>query len=355
MDTEHGSRVDELIDVDFALRTAIELLPAGPTLTEHERSEHVEGLRQAAQVSTGHVQRVTGLDVSAALAHTSTLVVDRQGWAKANVQSFRAMLDESVTAALNSRKDDQKISTLSRRSTAAELGGLLAFLGTRVLGQYDPFGAPEGRLLLVAPTVVAVGKSLNVDAHDFRLWVCLHEETHRVQFAAAPWLRDYLQGHINELGTGLLREQGIVERLNQMMRQVPEVFGPTGSKQALDLIQTPEQRRQVDKVTAVMSLLEGHADVVMDEVGPQVIPSVASIRRKFNERRHSSSGFDQLIKRLLGLEAKMRQYQEGARFVRAVLKEVGHEGLNLVWESPDNLPELDEIAEPRRWLTRVQG
>jgi coenzyme F420 biosynthesis associated uncharacterized protein len=122
-----------------------------------------------------------------------------------------------------------------------------------------------------------------------------------------------------------------------------------------ELIATPEQRAELAKVTAVMSLLEGHADVVMDEVGPQVIPSVAQIRAKFTERRKGVGAFDRLLRRLLGLEAKMRQYRDGAVFVRQVTDAVGVDGFNRVWESPDTLPLPDEIATPSAWVARVHG
>jgi coenzyme F420 biosynthesis associated uncharacterized protein len=121
------------------------------------------------------------------------------------------------------------------------------------------------------------------------------------------------------------------------------------------LFATPEQKAQIAELTAVMSLLEGHADVVMDSVGPQVIPSVGEIRRKFDERRSSSVGIDRLLRKLLGLEAKMRQYRDGAVFVRAVTDQVGRDGFNAVWSSPETLPRAAEILDPGAWVRRVHG
>jgi coenzyme F420 biosynthesis associated uncharacterized protein len=250
------------------------------------------------------------------------------------------------------------VSAVGSRVTGAEVGSLLAFLSSRVLGQYDAFDPAGGRLLLVAPNVVQVERELRVDPTDFRLWVCLHEETHRVQFTATPWLRDHLLDRIRSLVSDLLGEPGaVLERLTSALRNLPDALGGTdsGGVGLIELVQTPEQRRALAEVTAVMSLLEGHADVVMDEVGPTVISSVDEIRRKFTRRRAGRGAVDQLLRRLLGLDAKMRQYADGARFVRGAVADVGMEGFNAVWSSPAALPSPEEISAPETWVRRVHG
>jgi coenzyme F420 biosynthesis associated uncharacterized protein len=123
----------------------------------------------------------------------------------------------------------------------------------------------------------------------------------------------------------------------------------------LDLVQSPEQKAIIDRVTAVMSLLEGHADVVMDGVGPEVVPTVATIREKFQRRRAGANSLDKTLRRLLGIEAKMRQYRDGAKFVDGVVDKVGMTGFNRVWESAETLPTLDEITDPIAWVRRVHG
>lgn len=353
--------VDTLIDFDLAAATARELLPAGPAMGRREREAVVADLRDAAHTSTDLVLDVMNLPAAAAdearagLGRGRILVVDRVTWAQANAESMRAMLAGPLEAALAKRDSPLEIGEVARAGTGAELGAVLAFLGTRVLGQYDPFGDPNGRLLLVAPTIVSVQQRLEVPPADFRLWVALHEETHRVQFATAPWLRDVMTGAIGELAGGMLDTSGFGERFTGMLRQIPEVFGQGGSKAVMDVIQTPAERAVVDRLSGMMSLLEGHADVVMDEVGPSVIPSVRQIRRKFTARRQDNSGLQGLLKKLLGLEAKTRQYEDGAAFVRGVVLRVGHSGLNRVWESPEHLPSMEEIAEPQRWIDRVHS
>lgn len=350
--------VDALIDWDLATRAAGQLLRPGPQVGAQEARDVVEQLRRYASDSTGYVAETTGLH---ARPGERVLVVDRLGWVTANVDSFREMLAPPVAAAAARRETGPGGLTqaVGSKVTGVELGSLLAFLGSKVLGQYDISGADgagTGRLLLVAPNVVQVERELDADPDDFRLWVCLHEETHRVQFAATPWLREHLLGASRALVEDLLGEPGqLADRLTAAARQLPDVLRGGDGTGLLELVQTPEQRAAVARLTAVMSLLEGHADVVMDEVGPQVIPSVATIRERFTARRAGSGALDRVLRRLLGLEAKMRQYRDGAVFVRGVVDAVGMDGFNAVWTSPDTLPLPEEIADPRAWVRRVHG
>ena len=174
-----------------------------------------------------------------------------------------------------------------------------------------------------------------------------------MQFTAVPWLRGYLNAQIAEIvASAELDPVVLAQMLGNGIRRVVEGLRNNEEFSIIDLVQTPAQRETVDRVTAVMSLLEGHADVVMDSVGPEVIPTVDAIRAKFNQRRQGQ-GFDKVIRRLLGLDAKMRQYRDGAAFCRAVVDKVGMEGLNRVWLAPQALPTRAEIADPQLWLARV--
>jgi coenzyme F420 biosynthesis associated uncharacterized protein len=263
------------------------------------------------------------------------LVVDRAGWIQANADAFSVALAPLVDRVTSTREPGAVAKAIGSRVTGLEVGGLLGFLGGKVLGQFDPFHAPHGRLLLVAPNVVHVEREIGAVPGDFRLWVCLHEETHRVQFTANPWLRDHLFAQIGALAesmdVGSLLEDGL-KRIGEAIRG----GGQTGS--LVDLVSSPEQREILDRVTGVMSLLEGHADVVMDGVGPEVIPSVEAIRRKFDKRRKGVGTLDRVLRRLLGLDAKMAQYRDGARFVRHVVDEAGMARFNAVWSGPETLP-----------------
>jgi coenzyme F420 biosynthesis associated uncharacterized protein len=231
-----------------------------------------------------------------------------------------------------------------------------------VLGQYelflppDPTGRePAGRLTLVAPNIVHAEREMNVDPHDFRLWVCLHEETHRVQFTGVPWLREYIRSQMTEFLLASDLDLGtLLERLRSAADTVADVVRG-GEGNLIDAIQTPAQKEILDRLTAVMTLVEGHGDYVMDAVGPSVVPSVADIRAKFAHRREGGSRLDRTVRRLLGIEVKMKQYAEGSAFVRAVVEQAGMDGFNRVWTSPETLPTTAEITDPSAWVRRVTG
>jgi coenzyme F420 biosynthesis associated uncharacterized protein len=339
-----------MVDWDLAISLGSRLAGAGPEVSADEAAATVAELRAGADRSTSYVREFTGLDAGALSA--PVLVVDRPAWIQANVDGFAKLLTPIIDK-LESKKGPPGPVTqaIGSRITGAEVGGLLGFMSSRVLGQFDPFHEPSGRLLLVAPNVVHVERELDVDPTDFRLWVCLHEETHRVQFTAVPWMRDHLFGEFNALADTVepqrLLEDGF-KRLSEALKG-----GASGS--LIDLMGSPEQKEILDRVTGVMSLLEGHADVVMDGVGPSVIPTVAAIRGRFDERRKGVGTLDRLLRRLLGLEAKMAQYRDGAAFVRRVVGKVGMSDFNAVWAEPGNLPSKDEIGDPAAWVRRVHG
>jgi coenzyme F420 biosynthesis associated uncharacterized protein len=278
------------------------------------------------------------------------LVVDRAAWIQANADGFAKLLGPVIDKVAERRGPPGPVTqAIGSRITGAEVGGLLGFMSSKVLGQFDPFHEPSGRLLLVAPNVVHVERELDVDPHDFRLWVCLHEETHRVQFTAVPWMRDHLFSEFGRLADTVEPQR----LLDEGFKRISEAIRNGHASSLIDLMGSPEQKAILDRVTGVMSLLEGHADFVMDGVGPSVIPSVGIIRGKFDERRKGVGTLDRLLRKLLGLEAKMAQYRDGARFVRAVVDKVGMEGFNAVWASAEQLPSLTEIHDPDAWVARV--
>ena len=362
-----SATAQSLINWDLAASTAARLAPAGPVLDQAAISEAVDSLRRLADVSVDHVHEITGLEAARDLRDSSVLVVDRASWAKANTQSFAVMLKPAMEKMLESRQGNLSPSaaSVSGAITGSQLGAVLAFLASKVLGQYDPFAAlaegstapPAGRLLLVAPNIVAVERELNVTPEDFRLWVCLHEQTHRVQFAAAPWLRHHMLEQIDQLSVHLLGNvDSLMDRATAAARSLKDrtATGNTPGRGAiLDLLQDPEEKAAISHLTAVMSLLEGHANVVMDAVDASIIPSVKTIRQRFNDRGKDRGVIEKFIRSLLGLDAKMRQYSDGARFVRAVVDAAGMEGFNRVWESADHLPTEPEIHDAKLWLERM--
>jgi len=337
-----------MVDWDLAVRIGSRLAGEGPEIGSGDAADVVAELRADAERSTGLVRDFTGL--VAAEHQAPVLVVDRAGWVQANADGFRVAISPMVDK-LAAKKTPSGLSlAIGSRVTGAEVGGLLGFLAGKVLGQFDPFHAPDGRLLLVAPNIVHVERELDVEPHDFRLWVCLHEETHRVQFTAVPWMRDHLFSEIGAIADTLEPSKVLDDGLKRLTEALKS--GVRGGS-LIDVMGTPEQKEILDRVTGMMSLLEGHADVVMDGVGPQVIPSVASIRKKFDRRRRGVGTLDRVLRRLLGLEAKMMQYRDGAAFVRGVVDKVGMAEFNAVWERPEHLPSKAELKDHDAWIGRV--
>ncbi|MCZ4606697.1 zinc-dependent metalloprotease [Streptomyces sp. Lzd4kr] len=366
----------EMVDWNLAVATATRFVRPGPEVSRDEARAVVAELRRHAKASEEHVRGFTRMGTDD-IHDTPVLVVDRPGWIRANVAGFREILKPLLDKMQERRTTSPGgavLGAVGGKVTGVELGMLLSFLASRVLGQYETFapatrdlpaggppGSPSGggRLLLVAPNIVHVERELDVQPHDFRLWVCLHEETHRTQFSAVPWLRDHLEGEIQSfLGETDVDPMTVLERIREAAQSLsgsrPEAEEDDGGRSFVELVQTPAQREILGRLTAVMSLLEGHADFVMDGVGPAVVTSVAEIREKFQQRRaKGASRLDMALRKLLGLDAKLRQYRDGERFVRAVVEQVGMDGFNRVWTSPNTLPTKAEIAKPADWIARV--
>ena len=374
-----------MIDWDVAISTGTRFARQGPQVSLADARAVVAELRGLTAVVQQPVRELTGLTSQGAIGPVA--VVDRPGWIKANVGGFRVVL-EPLAERLAERSGVgptavSVFSTIGSRATGVQAGLILAYLSSRVLGQYELFlppvdgGAPSangngngssangsangtasgagvGRLTLVAPNIVMVERELGVDPHDFRRWVCLHEETHRVQFTSVPWLRGYVQGMMTEfLLASDLDAGAILDRMRSAATAVAGAVRGSESESLIEAMQTPAQRALLDKLTAVMTLVEGHGDYVMDAVGPRVVPSVADIREKFSNRRGSAGRLEQIMRRVLGIDLKMKQYEQGARFVSTVVEEAGMAGFNKVWTSPDTLPTRDELANPREWLERI--
>lgn len=347
--------MSQYVDWEFAKTTGRTLVAAGPTISAQQAADEVGAIRAAAGAARGPVAETARMQTPGDAP--AAVVIDRSRWIALNADSMSALLDP-VFADVMAAKGvtvNPAMAAIGGKVTGAEAGGLLAFMASKVLGQYDlaPGGTPS--LMLVAPNIVQAQRELDVDAADFRAWVCMHEETHRVQFTAVPWLRDHLVAEARSLALSMTPDTDKLGDLVARVREkLPEALS-AGSGGITDLVTTPEQRERLAALTAVMSLLEGHADVVMDEVGPSVIPTVAHIRERFTERRKGAGALDRLLRRLLGLEAKMRQYHDGAAFVRGVIGAVGVDGFNAVWTSPQTLPLAAEIPDPAAWVRRVHG
>jgi coenzyme F420 biosynthesis associated uncharacterized protein len=338
--------VGRAVDWGFAATVGQWLARPGPPSTDYTRRQVIENLSSAAKAAEPPVRDVTGLDTGAVVPEAR--IVDRPGWIRAAAESMRVMTGGT----------DKPRGAISGRITGAQTGAVLAFVATGILGQYDPFN-DNGTLLLVYPNVISVERQLRLDPSDFRLWVCLHEVTHRVQFTANPWLSGYMSQALGVLTTdGSDDITQVVSRLAELVRgrgdssrSDPNSAGILGLLRA---VQSEPQREALDQLLVLGTLLEGHADHVMDAVGPVVVPSVAAIRARFDERRNRKQPpLQRLLRALLGIDAKLSQYTRGKAFVDHVVERVGMARFNTVWTSPETLPRPIEIEYPQQWIARV--
>ncbi|HEX7950835.1 MAG TPA: zinc-dependent metalloprotease [Candidatus Limnocylindrales bacterium] len=289
-------------------------------------------------------------------------VADRAGWVRANIGSFASLigkleedlLDQVVPVGGGLAKAAMALA--NRWVTNRQLGFLLGFMGTRVLGQYDlallSMEATPGRLLFVEENIRATARSLNVPIGPFRTWIALHETTHAFEFEAHPWLRPYLAERLERQLTlfgsdarGLGREaaRGIGRALR----------GEGTGEHWMERLMGPEQQALFREVQAVMSLLEGFSDYVMDEVGRELVPDVERISARFHERRTNRTPFERAVLRLTGMDLKYEQYKKGELFVRSIAGLRGPAALGRLWDGPDTLPRPTEIEAPERWVARV--
>jgi coenzyme F420 biosynthesis associated uncharacterized protein len=338
--------VGRTVDWGFAATVGQWLARPGPPSTDYTRHQVVDNLATAARAAEPPVCDVTGLHTNGVVPDAR--IVDRPGWIRAAAESMRVMTGGT----------DKPRGVISGRLTGAQTGAVLAFVASGILGQYDPFN-DGGCLLLVYPNVIAVERQLRLEPSDFRLWVCLHEVTHRVQFTANPWLSGYMSQAL-----GVLTQESsddvtrVVGRLADFARgrgdSSPDDPHSQGILGLLRAVQSEPQREALDQLLVLATLLEGHADHVMDAVGPVVVPSVAAIRSRFDERRHRKPPpLQRLLRALLGIDAKLSQYTRGKAFVDHVVDRVGMERFNAVWTGPATLPRPVEIEYPQRWIDRV--
>jgi coenzyme F420 biosynthesis associated uncharacterized protein len=348
-----------MIDWDVAVATARQLMRPGPQVSWQDAHDVVAELRSLVPIAEEHVSDFTGLR-NPAPDGGAVAIVDRIGWVQANLEGFQILLEPLAAKLLERKGEPSRFAKgVGTRLAGAQVGTVLSYLASRVLGQYELFippGKGNGRLTLVAPNIVSTERKLGVDPHDFRLWVTLHEVTHRTQFTAVPWLRPYFTEQVRAfIDASELDPAEVFARLKAAATAVKGAVGnDEDSLSVMEALQTPAQRVILERLTGLMSLIEGHGDFVMDGVGPAVVPTAVFIRERFDQRRAAAGRLDRMMRKLLGLDLKMKQYEEGARFVRQVVDAVGMAGFNAVWSSPETLPSVAEIRAPQLWLDRVQ-
>ncbi len=286
--------------------------------------------------------------------------IGRREWVRTNLGAMRLLLDPVLKRAdkhMGPLRPAIQIGVGLVLST--EVGAVVGYLAQRVLGQYELVLLDEAveerppRLLFVLPNLGAAVRAFEADEREFMTWVALHEVTHAVQFAGVPWLHGHLAGLVKEL------LQTAELRLDKERRihlpsgeELKRLVGALRRGDLVSIVTTPAERDTLDRVQAVMAVIEGHAEHVMDAVAPELIPSLPRLREALNRRRRSQSGLARLVGRLLGLDLKLRQYEQGKRFCDAIVEQAGTQSLQQVFSSPEALPTLEELDEPKRWLTR---
>ncbi|MDQ6907384.1 MAG: zinc-dependent metalloprotease [Chloroflexota bacterium] len=292
----------------------------------------------------------------------SVHVFNRADWIDANIRAFQQLFAplEGLNTARNltSPTAVALVSGVNQTILSAEVGLLLGYLARRVLGQYDlallgKEPVATGKLYYVEPNIAAATETMGVDGHEFRLWLALHETTHAFEFEAFPWVRPHfntlLERYITLVTEDLRNLQG---GLSTLIRRLREQGG--GGKSLMEIVMTPEQKQLFDEMQALMSVIEGYSNHVMNAVGKQILPSLDAMQRAFEGRQRQRSQAETLFIRLTGLEMKMEQYRLGEQFIDAVVRERDHQFALKVWEGPERLPTLTELRNPKQWIARVE-
>ncbi len=285
------------------------------------------------------------------------IVVDRAEWAKRNIASFRRLL-EPLLSRLEGSTVRGALGGAARTTAGAQLGFILGWMSTRVLGQYDLLlteGDDSGDVVAyVGPNIVALERRHRFDPRQFRLWIALHEVTHRCQFVAVPWLRPYFLEQVDQAMSVIAPDpRRFVEAVRRAADAVRGGHNPLEEAGLLGLVAPPEQLEVISRIQALMSLLEGHGDVTMSRAGAGEIPEAKRFASVLSERRARASFPARVLQQLLGIEAKLKQYAMGERFIAAVEAAGGPPLLARVWEGPEMLPTMEEIRDPGRWISRV--
>lgn len=352
----------DLVDWDLAERIAVRSARREPFADSYLADSLIPDFDELTALAEQLVEAETGLRSAHGPARAA--VTDRPGWVRANVSSFQRLL-APVADKFSSRLAGPS-ATVMRTAAAVEVGMLLGWMSGRVLGQYDLLVAagdepgdedPEdgGVVYYVGPNVLALEKRFGFPPREFRLWLALHEVTHRAQFTGVPWMRGHYLSLVDRmLGAAGLDPVALARALKRAVDELRSGRSPLADGGLAHLLATPEQRGVLDEIGGLMSLLEGHGDVTMGRAGAGHVPSADRFARVLHQRRTSAGGAARLLQRLLGLEAKLNQYRQGEEFIAEVERVAGPEGLDPVWRGPKWLPTLEEIRRPQEWVDRVR-
>jgi coenzyme F420 biosynthesis associated uncharacterized protein len=334
-------------------------------LGAHERAELDSAYSSLVAEASPIVADYTGMELPYDL--TGVYAFDRTDWVDANIRNFQTLFEPIEQ--LNPLYEDGQATTfnvawgvVNQRVLTAEIGLLLGYLGRRVLGQYDMTllgrePVEGGRLYFVHPNIQNVERKLRLPSQEFRLWLALHEVTHAFEFEANPWLQDYFNSLLREYITFLNRDAEHLKRgmdgLRIFWRRARTGESITGNW--FEYVMNEEQRDLFSRMQALMSVVEGYSNHVMNAVGRDLIPSYEVISRRFERRLSQRTFVEVMFARLTGLDIKLEQYRKGEAFINALCEAGGHDLAKRVWEGPEMLPTLTEINEPQQWVDRVRA
>ena len=364
-EADKRTTTDGLIDWE-RVRSVATAMNQEAALTARQREVLDSEYRELVERTIPMVASYTGDALPYALE--KIYAFDRVDWINANIESFRIMFEPIEKLNLyENDKVPRAISTLwsgfNQTVLSAEMGFLLGYLARRVLGQYDlallgrePLET-SGKLYFVHPNIGNLERNLRLPPEQFRLWLALHETTHAFEFEAHPWLRDYMNGMLEEYFSYLSSDVEYLKRGMEAVRmfwdRARESSGETGSW--IEMVMNTEQRNLFNRMQAMMSVVEGYSNHVMNAVGKDLMPDFTIISQRFEQRQRNRSTAEQLFARLTGLDVKLEQYRLGEQFINAVVIARGHEFARKVWDGPESLPTLDELRDPDAWIERIDS
>ncbi|MEJ7584724.1 MAG: zinc-dependent metalloprotease [Acidimicrobiales bacterium] len=345
------------VDWQLAERVAVRSLPKDPFTNSYHYDSLTPDFIELTAMAEEQVAATTGLVSLAGPARAR--VADRADWVRANIASFQRLLSP-LTERLDDKVNSSLLAPVARRIAGAEVGVLLGWMSGRVLGQYDLLiiedEHPEDQDIVyyVGPNVLSLEKRFGFPPREFRLWLALHEVTHRAQFTGIPWMREHFLGLVESTVSAVDADpKQLLDSIGRLAAEIRKGRNPLDEGGLAVLFSSPEQRLVLEQVSGLMSLLEGHGDVTMDRAGADRIPNAARFGQVLRQRRQQGNGAVKLLQKLIGLEAKLKQYEQGERFIEAVEKVGGPELLERAWERPENLPSIGEIRDPDSWIGRI--
>ena len=346
------------VDWSLAQRVAVRAAGREPFAESYHYPSLSTDFEELTAQAEQQVAEATGLVSAAGPARAR--VTDRPGWVAANIASFQRLL-RPLTDRLEENMAASPFAPVARRVAAVEMGMVLGWMSSRVLGQYDLLviededPADQDIVYYVGPNVLGLEKKFSFPPREFRHWLALHEVTHRAQFTGIPWMREHFLGLVQATVDSVDPDpKRFLDALGRVAGELREGRNPLDEGGVMAVLASPDQRAVLDRVAGLMSLLEGHGDVTMDRAGADQIPSAARFGTVLRQRRQQANPAAKILQKLIGLEAKLKQYEQGERFIERVEASGGTELLDRAWEDPDNLPTIAEIRDPEAWIARVR-